>query len=321
VTKKKRDTWTFDGTEGPSPVADGTAQLSTRSLTVADMDVVFQPIVELVTGTQFGLEALARCRKPVFKDPVVLFKQAVKDQSTGFLGRIIREVAFARCQGVPLFVNLHPEELSARWLVRPDDPMNFHDAPVYLEITETAAFQYFDLCQAAMAEVCSRCGARLVIDDFGAGYSNLKRVIDLQPAVVKLDRELITGIDQSQRQQELVSYVVKLCHGLGAEVVAEGIETVDELKAIRDTGARYGQGYLLARPAYPIPAITWPLTADGRRRPSGRPKSRSSGSLKSTRPGKQSSDRPSREPELPTTKRRTVPPRPGSSRRPPARGR
>jgi EAL domain-containing protein (putative c-di-GMP-specific phosphodiesterase class I) len=315
VTKKRRDTWTFDGTGEPSPGADGTTQLNTRSLTAAEMDVVFQPIVDLSTGKQFGLEALARCKRPALKDPVILFKQAVRDQSTGFMGRIIREVAFARCEGIPLFVNLHPEELSARWLVRPDDPMNFYDAPVFLEITETAAFQYFDLCQAAMAEVCSRCGARLVIDDFGAGYSNLKRVIDLRPAIVKLDRDLVTGIDQDERQLALVSYVVKLCYGLGAKVVAEGIETVEELKAIRATGAHYGQGYLLARPAFPIPEVNWPLTADGRRRPSGRPRPRSSGSLRAVRASKPPpSDRSG---DLPMAKRRSTPPRRQTKRPPP----
>jgi EAL domain-containing protein (putative c-di-GMP-specific phosphodiesterase class I) len=114
-------------------------------------------------------------------------------------------------------------------------------------------------------------GAHLVIDDFGAGYSNLKRVIDLEPAIVKLDRELITGIDQHRRQQELIRYVVQLCEGLGARVVAEGIETVEELKAVREVGVHYVQGYLLARPAYPMPEVDWPLTASGRRRSTASP--------------------------------------------------
>jgi EAL domain-containing protein (putative c-di-GMP-specific phosphodiesterase class I) len=265
---RKRDEWTFDG-RGERVSAD-TFQLSTRDLTTDDMNVVFQPIVETSTGQQHAVEALARCKRGVFLDPTILFKQAVVDRSAGHLGRVIRDVAFARCSGTTIYVNIHPDELSSRWLVRPDDPINFHDAKVYLEITEAAAFQYYDLCQSVLREVCARVKAHLVIDDFGAGYSNLKRVIDLEPAVVKLDRELVTGIDTHPRQQELIRYVVQLCEGLGARVVAEGIETVDELKAVREVGVHYVQGYLLARPAYPIPEVNWPLTASGRRRPTAR---------------------------------------------------
>ena len=266
---RKRQEWTFDG-KGERVSAD-TFQLSTRDLTPDDMNVVFQPIVETGTGKQHAVEALARCKRGVFRDPTILFKQAVADRAAGHLGRVVRDVAFARCTGTVVYVNIHPDELSSRWLVRPDDPINFHDADVYLEITETAAFQYFDLCQSVLREVCSRVGAHLVIDDFGAGYSNLKRVVDLEPAVVKLDRELVTGIDRHPRQRELIRYVVQLCEGLGARVVAEGIETVDELEAVREVGVHYVQGYLLARPGYPIPEVDWPLTASGRRRPTARP--------------------------------------------------
>jgi EAL domain-containing protein (putative c-di-GMP-specific phosphodiesterase class I) len=69
------------------------------------------------------------------------------------------------------------------------------------------------------------------------------------------------GVDQSQRQQQLVSSVVRLCNDLNAMVVAEGIETQDEFNALRDTGAHLGQGFLFARPAYPAPAVTWPPSA------------------------------------------------------------
>jgi EAL domain-containing protein (putative c-di-GMP-specific phosphodiesterase class I) len=137
--------------------------------------------------------------------------------------------------------------------------MCLHDGEVYLEITESAALDYFDLCTGVLRELCARIGAQLVVDDFGAGYSNLKRVIDLEPRVVKLDRALISGIDRSRRQRILVEQLVKTCEALGALVVAEGIETVDELKAVRDAGVALGQGYLLARPAYPPGDTNWPL--------------------------------------------------------------
>jgi len=83
-------------------------------------------------------------------------------------------------------------------------------------------------------------------------------VIDLEPDVVKLDRALITGLDKNRSQQILVRHMVEMCRELDATVVAEGIETEDELKASRDVGAQYGQGYLFARPAYPFPKAKWP---------------------------------------------------------------
>jgi EAL domain-containing protein (putative c-di-GMP-specific phosphodiesterase class I) len=237
---------------------------SVRDLTTGDLDVVFQPIVDLANGTSFALEALTRCKWPEFKNPMRLFEQAQEEGCCGSLGRKVREVAFARCTDAPLFVNLHPHELDEGWLVRPDDPLFFHDRPVYLEITESAAFNYFSLCVNVLKEICSRSGAFLVVDDLGAGHSNLKRIIDLEPHIVKLDLALVRGIEKSKRQQILVRQVVSLCRELGARVVAEGIETEDELHAVIDTGAHYGQGYLFARPAFPIPQPSWPI----RRRPS-----------------------------------------------------
>jgi EAL domain-containing protein (putative c-di-GMP-specific phosphodiesterase class I) len=227
------------------------------AMTCDDLDVVFQPIVDLQTGMTFAYEALTRCKWPQFKSPVALFQQAEAEHACGVLGRRIREVAFSRCAEA-LFVNLHAHELSDGWLVRPDDPLFFHDRNVYLEITESAAFNYFGLCAGVLKEICSRGGAYLVVDDLGAGYSNLKRIVDLEPQVVKLDIALVRGIESNPRQQILVRQVVALCTELGAKVVAEGIETREQLAAVLDTGAHYGQGYLFAKPAYPLPRASWP---------------------------------------------------------------
>ena len=223
-----------------------------------DLRVVFQPIVELATGRPFACEALVRCRMPEFQPPPRLFEHALKLGCVGRLGRLIREIAVPLCSGVPLFLNIHPAELSEGWLVRPDDPIFSHDAEVYLEITESVPMSHFGLCRSVLREVCSRGQFFLVIDDLGAGYSNLKRIADLQPRMVKIDRGLVHGLDANPRQQTLVRRVVRLCEDLEAFVVAEGIETASEFNAVRDTGTHFGQGFLLARPAYPIPTVTLP---------------------------------------------------------------
>jgi EAL domain-containing protein (putative c-di-GMP-specific phosphodiesterase class I) len=200
-----------------------------------------------------------RCRLPRFASPPALFERAGQSRATGRLGRMIREIAVPLCGGLPLFVNLHPNELEEGWLVRPDDPIFSHDHDLYLEITESAPLTHFELCTSVLREVCSRASAYLVVDDLGAGYSNLKIIADLEPKVVKLDRQLVQDLGSKPRQQKLVSFTVNLCNQLGAAVVAEGIETYDELMAVIDCGAQYGQGYLLARPGFPIPTITWPV--------------------------------------------------------------
>lgn len=252
--------WTFSEDELRAEIER--AQLeepaTTHALGREDFDVVFQPIVDLRTRKAFAHESLVRCKQPHFKSPLTLFEVAVKERTCGRIGRFIREVAFERGAGLPLFVNIHPEELTSRWLVRPDDPLNYHDSEVFLEITESTAFEYFDLCKSVLKEVCARSSAYLVVDDLGAGHSNLKRILDLEPSVVKLDRELVNGIEKNRRQQLLVRSVISMCHDLGALVVAEGIETAAELASVIDAGADYGQGYLLARPAYPSPPIAWP---------------------------------------------------------------
>jgi EAL domain-containing protein (putative c-di-GMP-specific phosphodiesterase class I) len=190
-----------------------------------------------------------------------LFAQASTEEACGRLGHVIREVAFDRGAGVPLFINVHPDELSSRWLVQPDDPLYLHDHHVFVEITESAAFTHYELCRNVLQEMRSRGGVFLAVDDLGAGHSNLKRVLDLEPHVVKLDRALVTALHESPRQQILVRHVVALCRELGAKVVAEGIETVEELKAVVDAGIEYGQGFLFARPAYPLPKAKWPGAA------------------------------------------------------------
>ena len=255
---RDRNRWTASEANPVHSIsADG--RRSVRSLTPLDVDVVFQPIVDLRTGKLRGLEALVRCKWEEYRSPITLFEQAGLEGSCGRLGRLIREVTFERGSGTPLFVNIHPGELESRWLVRPDDPLCFHDSEVFLEITESATFEHYDLCRDVLKEVCARNGASLAVDDLGAGFSNLERIVDLEPRIVKMDISLVRGIERNERKRILMTHLVRLCEDLGAQVVVEGIETVEELKAVRDTGAHFGQGYLLARPLWPTPKVNWPI--------------------------------------------------------------
>ena len=214
----------------------------------ARTDVVFQPIVDLAKRSLFAVEALARCRVPGLESPSVLFEDAVAKGYCGRLGRLIRELTVKRVGDVPVFTNVHPDELTQRWLIRPDDPIYSHQNDVYIEITESVPFSHFDLCVSMLREIQSRGNVHLVIDDLGAGYSNLQRIVDLAPSIVKLDMQLVRGIDRLPRKQKLIKSIVSMCREQGARVVAEGIETAEQLSELRDLGCPYGQGYLWSAP-------------------------------------------------------------------------
>jgi EAL domain-containing protein (putative c-di-GMP-specific phosphodiesterase class I) len=219
-----------------------------------DVRVVYQPIVDLQTYKVFSYEALTRCPREAFRNPAFLFDDAARHLVVGELGRIVREKAIDGCPTHPLFLNVHPHELSSNWLVRPDDALYTHEYPVYLEVTESVPMSHFELCKRVISELRSN-GVRLAIDDLGAGFSNLGYIADLEPDIVKLDRALVSEIHQHPRRLRLLENLVHLCVDMGAKVVAEGIEEEAELVAMREAGVHYGQGYLLAKPASPPPVL------------------------------------------------------------------
>jgi EAL domain-containing protein (putative c-di-GMP-specific phosphodiesterase class I) len=209
------------------------------------ISVVYQPILDLERGTVFSYEVLVRSQE--FRSPPELFDAAVEGACAGALGRVIRRKAVEGCSDHPLFLNVHPNEFDEGWLVRPDDPVFHHEPEVFLEITESVPLSHFERCGAVLREVRGK-GVYLAVDDLGAGYSNLKYIADLAPEIVKLDRALVSNLAEDDRLRMLVKALVRLCEDLGARVVAEGIEQLDELHAARDAGVHFGQGYLIARP-------------------------------------------------------------------------
>ncbi len=234
----------------PSPIE--------RDMTESMLRIHYQPIVDLETGQVFAQEALGRTASTRFKGPIQMFAGALESHCVGELGRALRQIAVQHSPAVPLFVNVHPVEFDEGWLVRPDEAIFWHNEAVYLEITESMPLSHFALCQSVIRELRSK-GVFLAIDDLGAGYSNLKYIADLAPDIVKLDRELVTGLSRDTRQFRLVKHLVRLCTDMGAQVVAEGIETADELHAVIDAGAHLGQGFYLARPAFPAPVPQFPF--------------------------------------------------------------
>jgi len=95
-----------------------------------------------------------------------------------------------------------------------------------------------------------RFGFRTAIDDFGAGYAGLNLLADYQPDIVKVDMELVRHVDSSLAKQEIVKGIVGICKALHVDVIAEGVETVEEREFLRSAGIHLMQGYLFCRPAF-----------------------------------------------------------------------
>ena len=107
-----------------------------------------------------------------------------------------------------------------------------------------------------------RIGFLTAIDDFGAGFAGLNLLADFQPDIVKLDMALVRGIDANKPRRAIVAGVSAMCHELGIRVIAEGIETEDEMRCLRDLGIDLMQGYWFGRPQFeaatPSGGIPWP---------------------------------------------------------------
>ena len=119
---------------------------------------------------------------------------------------------------------------------------------IVLEVTEHARVaSYPDLLDKL--EVIKKRGVRLAIDDAGAGYAGLRHILLLHPEIIKLDIVLTRDIDTDPIRRALGSALVAFAHELGAEIIAEGIETKPEYDALLELGIELGQGYHIAKPA------------------------------------------------------------------------
>jgi EAL domain-containing protein (putative c-di-GMP-specific phosphodiesterase class I) len=131
-----------------------------------------------------------------------------------------------------------------------------------VELTEHARVADYDELADALKPLRTR-GARVAVDDAGAGFAGLVHILRLVPDIIKLDIGLTRGIDQDPVRRALALSLVGFARDTGAGIVAEGIETAQELEALRDLGITWGQGYFLARPG---PAISAALLLPSPRR-------------------------------------------------------
>lgn len=220
-------------------------------LTEARFTVRCQPIVRLDTGAVVGAEALTRFPR-THRPADAWFDDA---QRVGLgprlqLAVIERAVSLVGLlpTGAFLTFNVGPDVLAGPELL---DILDMVDPErVIIELTEHARIDDYDRLLDSLSRVRER-GARLAVDDTGAGFSSLGHILHLRPELIKLDWQFTRGIDTDPARRSLAHALVSFAHDIGAEVVSEGIETAAELDTVRALGVSYGQGYFLSRPTRP----------------------------------------------------------------------
>jgi EAL domain-containing protein (putative c-di-GMP-specific phosphodiesterase class I) len=226
-------------------MADIRSQLGTIITNRAFMPV-FQPVVRLLTRETVGFEALTRFNDGTRPD------QRFEEAETAGMG-VQLEIACIAEQleaatwlppGTWLSLNVSPALASA--IVPLISALEAADRDVVLEITEHVEIS--DYRQLVDALDLIRGKARLAVDDAGAGYAGLRHILELRPQFVKLDISLVRHIDTDPARQAMVAGMDHFAHNAGCELIAEGIETEDELNQLIHLGISLGQGYLLGKP-------------------------------------------------------------------------
>ena len=246
---------------GPSamqrPIAEVAAEVA-KVAAVGALRAVFQPIYDLRSGQPRGYEALIRpAEGSGFADPGELFAAAEAVGRTVELDLACLQTSIAAFAGLTLpgslTLNLSPrtleaDEFSVHTLVSLLSRHGVDPRRVVLELTEREAVEDMEHLTRAV-ESCRAAGMRIAADDVGAGNAGLRLLSQLRFDIVKIDLSLVQGGAVRATSQEVVRTLKDLADRWGALVIAEGVETPEQLEFVRSLGIRAGQGYLLGRPA------------------------------------------------------------------------
>ncbi len=216
----------------------------------------YQPIVDLQSGDIFAYEALLRSRMENFKSPLEIINVATMQSKLTQLETLVVFTVYedivqneSKLGERKVFINSLPsqaltgedvEKLVTRY-------EKFLDK-VVVEITEQEGLNELNLNRKI--QFIRENNIEIAVDDFGSGFSNEKRILSLKPNIVKIDMGLIQGISTNEDKQIIVKNMVNFCHNKGIKVVAEGVETSEDLKYIIVLGIDYVQGYYVAKPSF-----------------------------------------------------------------------
>ena len=220
-----------------------------RVLSGNSLASVYQPIVNLATGAAAGFEALARFDAEPRQGPDKWFADASSvgmavELETAAAARALGNLSLLRPDQY-VGVNISPQTLLSRDFARLLD-----DVParrVVLEITEHHVVQEYEKLATALRPFRSR-RVRIAVDDAGAGYASFRHILQLHPDYIKLDLSLTRGIHADPGRRALAAALIQFARETDAVLVAEGVESVEELRTLRELGVVKAQGYLLGKP-------------------------------------------------------------------------
>lgn len=234
---------------GVDPDSQQVRELIAQTVTTGGFRVALQPIFDLATRLPVGAEVLSRFPTGTLPHPAAWFSAAHRvglgvDLEAAVLARA-RRLLDAAAPGQFVALNVSP-----RMLLHGVQQALGRDTPwsrVVLELTEHAPIEDYTAINLALAPLREQ-GARLAVDDTGAGFASLRHILDVSPDIIKLDIGIIRGVDRDPRRAAIAEMIIHFARRVDAEVVCEGIETEPELDTLMQLGATWGQGYLLARP-------------------------------------------------------------------------
>jgi diguanylate cyclase (GGDEF)-like protein len=233
-----------------------------RAIERNEFQVYYQPIICLETNELYGFESLVRWNHPerglVLPDTFIPIAE-----ETGLILEMGQQVLYESCRqmrewhlsmlGKPLSISVN---LSAKQFAQPDlidvvsrilDDTGLEAKYVKLEITESVVMKNAEIATEMLMQLCAL-GVQLSIDDFGTGYSSLSYLHRFPVSTLKIDRSFIGRMGQGGENAEIVRTINTLAQNLGMEVVAEGVETLDQLLELKSMKCSLGQGYLFSRP-------------------------------------------------------------------------
>jgi EAL domain-containing protein (putative c-di-GMP-specific phosphodiesterase class I) len=249
-----------------------------RAIERGEIELHYQPQVELADGRICGLEALMRWRHPArgWVPPARFIGIAEESDLINVLGEwalgeACRQLAAWDRDGPPaprIAVNVSARQFRSDGFVDAvAEALRRHGvAPARLELELTESLLIDDR-EAAVATLdrLKALGVQIAVDDFGTGYSSLSYLSGLPVDVLKIDRSFVVQTEKGGRDATIAQAIISLAHGLGLRVLAEGVETAGQLEFLRAHGCNECQGYLFARPA-PAAALGAALAA-GRLKP------------------------------------------------------
>ncbi len=232
--------------------------------------MAFQPIVNVETGNVFAYEALVRGPNGEGAETVL---SQLNDENRYSFDQSSRVEAITLASrlglvetGASLSINFLPNAVynaasCVQLTLKTARDLSFPTDRLIFEVTEGEEVRDPQHLQG-IAKEYQRQGFQFAIDDFGAGFANLKLLAELECSIVKLDMALIRNLHRRPRAETIVRSAMRLMGELGTTVVAEGIETLQEFNLLRDCGVHLMQGYLLARPAFEaLPPVTIPTAS------------------------------------------------------------